>query len=222
MARIPNPIYESIPYAYAVSGSAVMLAFPTGIGYFSGVIFIFAAVLILHLRASNRGLYQKTIWFNARITGNGDSDRFDQDEPNLGGEIQETVEPIKLLWRQEYECGNYLLNAQHRHLIGLCQEIIDAVASRRINQHIDFLLGAFRNELVLHFETEERILGEAYNEIDQEHKDLHSQLLKKTDGLIKINRTDCLPLEAVMNFVHRDFIGSHIAEESGLFRSKLK
>jgi len=65
----PDWLYESMPYIYMVTGISAMLYFDIPIGYWSGALLIFAAVLILLMRIEHRvfrrvattNRYQKSI-----------------------------------------------------------------------------------------------------------------------------------------------------------------
>jgi hypothetical protein len=50
----PDWLYESMPYIYMVSGVAAMLYFDIPIGFWSGVLLVVAAVLIMLMRIENR------------------------------------------------------------------------------------------------------------------------------------------------------------------------
>jgi uncharacterized membrane protein len=52
----PDWLYESMPYIYMVSGIATMLYFDIPVGYWSGVLLVVAAVLIMLMRIENRAL----------------------------------------------------------------------------------------------------------------------------------------------------------------------
>ena len=220
MSKIPKPIYEIIPYCYFAAGSYVIIEFPIGLGYFSGTIFIATAILVMHMRAAHRGFYPKNLWLDESPSKgkrlgwlNGYASEIEAQRDSMN------AKPVKFAWRKEWDCGNLLVDAQHRHLLNLCEEIADAIISRRINQYIEFLLNSLKSELVFHFETEQKLLGELHQDISDKHEALHRKLLLDMDRLLKQNRTDYLKIEDFIEFVIHDLLESHIAKESGLFTS---
>ena len=80
-------------------------------------------------------------------------------------------------WRAGYSVGNWLLDNQHRVLLGLCDEAIELVPKDKLCDMLDPKFQSARDDLLFyiqeHFKTEERLLRLYAKSIHEQHYDEH-------------------------------------------------
>lgn len=86
------------------------------------------------------------------------------------------------LWKKSYEIGVADLDMQHRHLVGLINELSDAMMLKQGFRAVPHVLDELVDYIQLHFTTEEAAMRDAhYHGLpghSQEHLDLTGQVLE--------------------------------------------
>lgn len=87
----------------------------------------------------------------------------------------------RIEWKEEYQTGVELIDAQHRHLVEIINKFEDALqkgkGSRQMNEILNDLTGYTQE----HFSTEERLMAEAGYPQLKLHQSQHRQLLQKVE-----------------------------------------
>ncbi len=114
------------------------------------------------------------------------------------------------MWNKRYEIGIAEIDAQHRHLVEIINELSDAMMEKKGYIAVPNILEHLADYSKLHFTTEERHMHEmnypALAEHCQEHLDLTRKVLEFRKGC----STDHDPSSGeLLNFL-RDWLTSHI------------
>lgn len=134
----------------------------------------------------------------------GDSDKWVAD----GG-----LAALRLVWRENYACGEPGIDAEHREMFDLANELIN-VALPGANQdqaQTEAALVALLRHLELHFEHEEVILAErGYARLD-EHRNAHASLLRKAGELHAMAKAGgSTSFGALVDFLANDVVSRHL------------
>lgn len=92
---------------------------------------------------------------------------------------------LRLVWRDSYACGDPQLDAEHRELFDLANDLIEAAlpGTEQNRQTMDAALTALVQHLEQHFRHEEDILAARGYARLEEHSNAHARLLHKTREL---------------------------------------
>jgi diguanylate cyclase len=117
------------------------------------------------------------------------------------------ISALHLSWREDYECGHPLIDAEHRELFELANTLLEAVVSgKNARPALDQLIGHVRR----HFSDEEAILAEhAYPRLEA-HRAAHASLLAKAAELRARMEHDDAGLGTVVEFLARDVVARHL------------
>ena len=128
------------------------------------------------------------------------------------------AEPVlKLGWKQEFLCGNKLIDRQHMKLFNKCNEIIDFFLAKQDVYRVHFLIDELYMEVAQHFSDEEDVLKKCgfpgLAEHAKKHADLVSQfmMLKAAYQLKKVD--DFIFLE----FLAKEIVLDHLVHEDREF-----
>lgn len=83
------------------------------------------------------------------------------------------------LWRKSYEIGVAEIDMQHRRLVGMINELSDAMMERRGQRAVKHVLDELKDFIVEHFETEESVMEKSgYPDLPQ-HRIKHVELTRQ-------------------------------------------
>lgn len=83
------------------------------------------------------------------------------------------------LWKKSYETGLAEIDVQHRRLVGMINELSDAMMERQGQRALPHVLEELVAYIQLHFTTEEEAMHvRNYPELDQ-HREAHLELTRK-------------------------------------------
>jgi diguanylate cyclase (GGDEF)-like protein/hemerythrin-like metal-binding protein/PAS domain S-box-containing protein len=124
---------------------------------------------------------------------------------------------LKLVWNDSYDSGNRLIDAQHRHLFHLANELLDSMLTDRPTDEISMFVAGLLSEVVQHFYDEEAILAElGYPEL-QAHKEKHAELVAKALELGREFRAGTLSVGSLFQFLAHDVVATHMLREDREF-----
>lgn len=128
----------------------------------------------------------------------GNSDAWNRDD---------SISALHLDWREDYECGHALIDAEHRELFELANSLLDTIMSGgEARSALDRLIEHVRK----HFADEEAILAEhAYPRLDA-HRAAHAALLAKAEELRTRMAHGHAGLGVVVEFLARDVVARHL------------
>jgi len=83
------------------------------------------------------------------------------------------------LWKKSYETGLAEIDVQHRRLVGMINELSDAMMERQGQRALPHVLEELVAYIQLHFTTEEEAMqARNYPDLDQ-HREAHLELTRK-------------------------------------------
>ena len=126
-----------------------------------------------------------------------------------------------LLWGPMLEVGVKEIDAQHRKLVDLANELSDAQIAGKAKDALGKTLAELVRYTVSHFATEERLMDQHKYPATAEHKQLHKDLVKTvSDFKAKFDKGDAALSQDVMNFL-RDWLTKHIMNTDKTFAKDL-
>jgi diguanylate cyclase (GGDEF)-like protein/hemerythrin-like metal-binding protein len=134
-------------------------------------------------------------------------DALGADEAEDGG----TAATLQLSWREEFECGEPLIDEQHRRLFADANRLIHAVLGRRVDREraaraMETLVGG----IVEHFRTEEAILElRGYPQV-RGHARAHASLLRRASMLKKGVDEGSTTLGEIVQFLAVEVVAEHL------------
>ncbi|MDR3683731.1 MAG: diguanylate cyclase [Geothrix sp.] len=131
------------------------------------------------------------------------------------GDSQRAIEHLegtflKLVWSENYRCGNPLLDAQHEHLFRLANELLDAMLSNRPLEESSALIRTLLSAVVQHFHDEEQILSGLGFPGLAGHAQQHADLVVKARELERAFRAGTLSIGSLFQFLAQDVVVLHM------------
>ena len=117
---------------------------------------------------------------------------------------------LKLVWSEAYASGNQVIDAQHRHLFHLANELLESMLSHHPVDEISMFVAGLLSEVVQHFHDEEAILVELGYTGLQDHKAKHAELVAKALELGRSFREGTLSVGALFQFLAHDVVATHM------------
>ena len=124
---------------------------------------------------------------------------------------------VHIGWDRSFECGDTVIDAQHRRLFGIGNQVIDGVFTKKSRAEMELLLDDFVDHINEHFRTEEGILAKTGDPALKEHQEIHRSLLVKAAGLRDRYRRGQVGIQDVVTFVIFDVLTEHILNEDRKF-----
>ncbi len=117
---------------------------------------------------------------------------------------------VRLAWHSAYECGNALIDDQHRGLFSDANSIIAAVLSRRPADEVVAVIGTLIQDIVRHFEDEEAILAAVGFPEAANHAAIHRELVDKAVVLVGRFHAGTLGIGELFQFLAHDVVALHM------------
>lgn len=197
---VPRVIYSVLPFVYMGVGVLTIVMLQGAIALASGLLLISAGVLVLLLRQRSRHALAQSVKRAAEPFALEDS-----------GELGAPL--FQVSWRKAFECGHPVIDAQHRHLFVLCNELINAVLSQQSDVDVEWLIEELIDHISDHFCTEEALLAKTRHPLSSEHQDVHRVLLIKAKDLHRRFRDRQVLAAELIGFIACDIITNHITKD---------
>lgn len=120
---------------------------------------------------------------------------------------------VELRWNVNNECGQAVIDHQHRRLFEIINYLLAAFIEKRTKEECGLLLDELLEDIINHFRTEEVIIRDAEYPFIEEHKNLHKKLEEKIVELIERFSRDELTLGELFSFLAYDVVAQHIIME---------
>jgi len=117
---------------------------------------------------------------------------------------------LKLVWSPTYQCGQPLIDAQHRRLFEVANELLDALLSGRSHDETGAVVARLLTEVVQHFRDEEAILEAAGYEGLQAHRQKHADLVGRAQELEQSFQRGRLSVGALFQYLAHDVVAQHM------------
>lgn len=129
---------------------------------------------------------------------------------------------VRLTWHAAYECGNQVIDEQHRGLFLDANNLLGAVLSARPEAEVALLVNTLIKDVVQHFKDEEIIIRTAGYPRATEHAAIHSALVDKAVLLVKHFHEGTLSIGELFQFLARDVVARHMLGADREFFACLK
>ena len=133
------------------------------------------------------------------------------------GEDDSPVAQIRLEWKKVWECGNLLIDQEHREIIDLANGLLDQSLSDRGSERMSNLFNQLVQHITSHFADEEKILAEInYPEIGQHisrHRNLTRKVVRLNNSYLKAE----LKPSALFSYIVDDVVIGHLLNDDVLF-----
>ena len=203
--RFPPVLYSALPYFYIGCGVLTMLVLQNWMAMVSGLTLFSAGGIVWLLRYFHRQELKRTFGMS----------RLEE----VDGATPKTVGLMQMSWRSSFACGHPEIDAQHRRLFGISNELIDSVLSNRPRDETQSLLGDLIAHIKDHFLAEEVILVRAGHPLSAAHREHHAALLSKANLLLKQFHDDQIGAGELIAFLSVDVVTNHILKEDLKFAS---
>ncbi len=117
---------------------------------------------------------------------------------------------VELVWHRTYECGQALIDAEHKALFGDANRLLAAVLSARPAGAVAPLIDTLMRDIVEHFRDEETIIAAAGFPGAAEHATIHRQLTDRAGELAGRFQAGTLDIGELFQFLARDVVALHM------------
>ena len=190
--QTPEWIYQILPWLYIVAGVMAMLTIRNSMAVFSGLALIATGLLVGTMRRHYRHGAEDEVAGPQGLSDFGYS---------------------PLVWHSTYECGDKLIDAQHRGLFELANMLIDALMEGNPRFEVELLLDSFVSHIVDHFDTEEALMNHSEHPILEAHLDVHHKLLDRANELNRRYHNGDRVVRDLVQFIAHDVVVQHIVQE---------
>ena len=193
----PDWVYETLPWLYFVAGVLAMLLIRNAMSVFGGLTFIATGVVVWLMRRHYRREQTEIPIHQSDAAADNASDlRFGA-----------------LVWRSAYECGDAVIDKQHRDLFNLGNALIEALLEGNPKAEVELLLDNFVAHIVDHFNTEEVLMSQSEHPILESHLDVHRKLLDRANELNRKYHHGDRVVRDLVGFIANDVVAQHIILE---------
>lgn len=120
---------------------------------------------------------------------------------------------IQLNWNLTNECGNELIDNEHKELINYSNELLNAINKNYDKKSCLVLIEDLINKIVKHFQNEENIFDNISYPNKEKHKKSHELLVKRAMEISKKYKEDKLDVSELFAFLIYDIVAQHMELE---------
>ena len=123
---------------------------------------------------------------------------------------------VQVVWKSEWDCGNEIIDRQHRDLNVLANELIRALASGKNGKPTTALMSRLIEHTARHFHDEEKILS-SLGESDPRHSQIHAELLVRARRLRDAFKAGRPIAAEFASLIVDDLVMGHLLVENSKF-----
>jgi hemerythrin len=125
-------------------------------------------------------------------------------------------------WSEEYSVDIQEIDEQHKVLVGLINELYEALSHKDNHEQVNHVLDELMNYTKVHFAVEECLLRLfEYPSYDQ-HKAIHDGIIKKLDGLYAQFKSGDTKVGMELLLFLKDWLMDHISHEDKKYSPHLQ
>jgi len=117
---------------------------------------------------------------------------------------------LGLVWSEAFECGNPVIDDEHRELFRLANILIEASLQQDAPDAIEKPLGKLLAHVQRHFADEEAILERMAYDGLPEHRRAHAGLVKRAVQMAERLKTGEAGVGAIVEFLAQDVVARHL------------
>ena len=136
---------------------------------------------------------------------------------NLPARAFDEAASLHLLWRPSFDCGQPVIDAEHRELFQIANRLLDLAMIDPAPDHLIPTLDVLLNHVVNHFAHEEEILRHHGFPDLERHAGLHKALVKRALNLRGEVERGRLTFGQLAEFLSREVVARHMLHEDRAF-----
>jgi hemerythrin-like metal-binding protein len=195
----PEWLYNALPFFYLGSGVLTIAMLGNAMAVLSGLTLISAGAVVWSLRYRYRQAFSQSA---GRLN-----------LPGQGSQPPSSERLVQIVWRDSFDCGHPVIDAQHRRLFGIGNELINAVLTNKPKLDLEILLYELVNDITDHFCAEELILAQTMHPLSRQHQEQHHALLNRAKRLRDHYLAGKLVARELVTFIAYDVITEHVLKE---------
>ena len=129
---------------------------------------------------------------------------------------------MKISWRHVWDSGHSQIDAQHKNLIDLANELLEMTTMQATKEEILFMLDKLIQHTSQHFAYEEHVLRKLNYDKIEDHMVKHQLLIEKALGLRKDFLEDKGYMSTFFSFIIEDVVLKHMIQEDTRFFPTIK
>lgn len=129
---------------------------------------------------------------------------------------------LKISWRHVWDSGHSQIDAQHKNLIDLANELLEMTTMQATKEEILFMLDKLIQHTSQHFAYEEHVLRKLNYDQIEDHMVKHQLLIEKALGLRKDFLEDKGYMSTFFSFIIEDVVLKHMIQEDTRFFPTIK
>ena len=118
----------------------------------------------------------------------------------------------KLDWKDEYCIGNESIDAEHKRLFDIANEILNINNPLMETPRIALLVKELYGHMREHFVHEEAHMESVSFDEIEEHKTMHKSIVTEMNDVLKMSK-DYIQLDNLLVILMKEWVLKHIAEE---------
>lgn len=195
----PEWIYELLPWLYVGAGVVTMAAIHNLMSVLSGLMLVSAGISVWSMRRRSRKAISQQ----------------HPSPPSASQKIPGAAGLMQLVWRSSYECGDPVIDDQHRRLFELGNELVNALLDGEPKADVEVLIDGFVEHIVDHFNTEEALMSQNHDPVEREHREVHHKLLERAKQLnSRFHRSSSEQVvRDLVSFIAYDVVAQHLILE---------
>ena len=116
-------------------------------------------------------------------------------------------------WNEGFETGHHAVDAQHKHLFSLVNDLNEGLMTGRGKEMMGTTLRAVASYVAEHFRSEEALMAELEYQGSSEHRRKHEELSAQVRLLVADHAAGKLTLPLTLARFLADWLRNHIEEE---------
>ena len=129
---------------------------------------------------------------------------------------------MKISWRHVWDSGHSQIDAQHKNLIDLANQLLEMTTMQATKEEILFMLDKLIQHTSQHFAYEEHVLRKLNYDQIEDHMVKHQLLIEKALGLRKDFLEDKGYMSTFFSFIIEDVVLKHMIQEDTRFFPTIK
>lgn len=117
---------------------------------------------------------------------------------------------VQLVWHGSYECGNEMIDREHRGLFNDANDLLAAMLSGRPADEVKILVDTLTRDVVKHFQDEVEVLAAIGYPKVTEHAAMHRELVNGIISLVGKFHSGILGIGELFNFLAHDVVAKHL------------
>ena len=130
---------------------------------------------------------------------------------------------MKLQWSKDYELGHQVIDAEHKEIFALVQNVFDIKTGTR-KEKVDEIVSFLINYTVQHFRNEENLMAQSAYPQTELHKKQHSDFAQAATDLHKriMDEGDTISISVEVNKTVVDWLITHVLGSDKLLADHYK